>query len=211
MQIMSDRLSKVPLFPLTVNVLPGGILPLQIFEPKYIDMVKACMSNEVGFIVALTKQSKSLKENLIIENFSISTYVEIIDFDLLENGLLGISVKGLHRVEILDIEVQEDGLLIADADIVLEENSSVFKKDFKNIWQVLQQISDHPEVKKMGIQIDFGSSSSVVHSLGNLLPLTSIEKQEILDKKSDRERLEFLDELINKFGGVNNSNQDLQA
>ena len=211
MQIMSDRLSKVPLFPLTVNVLPGGILPLQIFEPKYIDMVKACMSNEVGFIVALTKQSKSLKENLIIENFSISTYVEIIDFDLLENGLLGISVKGLHRVEILDIEVQEDGLLIADADIVLEENSSVFKKDFKNIWQVLQQISDHPEVKKMGIQIDFRSSSSVVHSLGNLLPLTSIEKQEILDKKSDRERLEFLDELINKFGGVNNSNQDLQA
>ena len=211
MQIMSDRLSKVPLFPLTVNVLPGGILPLQIFEPKYIDMVKACMSNEVGFIVALTKQSKSLKENLIIENFSISTYVEIIDFDLLENGLLGISVKGLHRVEILDIEVQEDGLLIADADIVLEENSSVFKKDFKNIWQVLQQISDHPEVKKMGIQIDFRSSSSVVHSLGNLLPLTSIEKQEILDKKSDRERLEFLDELINKFGGGNNSNQDLQA
>jgi len=211
MQIMSDRLSKVPLFPLTVNVLPGGILPLQIFEPKYIDMVKACMSNEVGFIVALTKQSKSLKENLIIENFSISTYVEIIDFDLLENGLLGISVKGLHRVEILDIEVQEDGLLIADADIVLEENSSVFKKDFKNIWQVLQQISDHPEVKKMGIQIDFRSSSSVVHSLGNLLPLTSIEKQEILDKKSDQERLEFLDELINKFGGVNNSNQDLQA
>ena len=211
MQIMSDRLSKVPLFPLTVNVLPGGILPLQIFEPKYIDMVKACMSNEVGFIVALTKQSKSLKENLIIENFSISTYVEIIDFDLLENGLLGISVKGLHRVEILDIELQEDGLLIADADIVLEENSSVFKQDFKNIWQVLHQISDHPEVKKKGIQIDFRSSSSVVHSLGNLLPLTSIEKQEILDKKSDRERLEFLDELINKFGGGNNSNQDLQA
>ena len=206
MQIMSDRLSKVPLFPLTVNVLPGGILPLQIFEPKYIDMVKACMSNEVGFIVALTKQSKSLKENLIIENFSISTYVEIIDFDLLENGLLGISVKGLHRVEILDIELQEDGLLIADVDIVLEENSSVFKQDFKNIWQVLQQISDHPEVKKKGIQIDFRSSSSVVHSLGNLLPLTSIEKQEILDKKSDQERLEFLDELINKFGGVNNSN-----
>ena len=206
MQIMSDRLSKVPLFPLTVNVLPGGILPLQIFEPRYIDMVKACMSNEVGFIVALTKQSKSPKENPIIENFSISTYVEIIDFDLLENGLLGISVKGLHRVEILDIELQEDGLLIANADIVLEENSSVFKQDFKNIWQVLQQISDHPEVKKMGIQIDFSSSSSVVHSLGNLLPLTSIEKQEILDKKSDRERLEFLDELINKFGGVNNSN-----
>ena len=155
MQIMSDRLSKVPLFPLTVNVLPGGILPLQIFEPRYIDMVKACMSNEVGFIVALTKQSKSPKENPIIENFSISTYVEIIDFDLLENGLLGISVKGLHRVEILDIELQEDGLLIADADIVLEENSSVFKKDFKNIWQVLQQISEHPEVKKIGIQIDF--------------------------------------------------------
>ena len=33
-----------PLFPLTINVLPGALLPLQIFEPRYIDMVKTCLS-----------------------------------------------------------------------------------------------------------------------------------------------------------------------
>ena len=38
-----------PIFPLTVNVLPWGYLPLQIFEPRYLDMVKRCMSQEVGF------------------------------------------------------------------------------------------------------------------------------------------------------------------
>ena len=41
------------LFPLSVNVLPGAYLPLQIFEPRYIDMVSECLANSEGFCIVL--------------------------------------------------------------------------------------------------------------------------------------------------------------
>ena len=48
---MEESLSRdLPLFPLNVNVLPGGYLPLQIFEPRYLDMVKNSMSQEIGSV-----------------------------------------------------------------------------------------------------------------------------------------------------------------
>ena len=46
------------LFPLTVNVLPGGYLPLQIFEPRYLDMIKQCLNQESGFCVVLLQPNK---------------------------------------------------------------------------------------------------------------------------------------------------------
>ena len=47
-----------PLFPLTVNVLPGGYLPLQIFEPRYLDMIKESLKQDQGFCVVLLQSNK---------------------------------------------------------------------------------------------------------------------------------------------------------
>jgi len=55
MPIETNLTKELPIFPLTVNVLPGGYLPLQIFEPRYLDMVKSCMSQETGFCVVLLR------------------------------------------------------------------------------------------------------------------------------------------------------------
>ena len=58
-----ESLSRdLPLFPLNVNVLPGGYLPLQIFEPRYLDMVKKSMSQEIGFCVHLIKPTRKNEE-----------------------------------------------------------------------------------------------------------------------------------------------------
>ena len=42
-------MAEIPLFPLPMVLFPGGKLPLQIFEPRYLDMVKNCMREEIGF------------------------------------------------------------------------------------------------------------------------------------------------------------------
>ena len=67
--------------------LPGTIQNLQIFEPRYISMVKDCMKNNHGFVIVFQKSGEG-------NDFEISkkgSYVEIIDFNNLPNGLLGIS------------------------------------------------------------------------------------------------------------------------
>ena len=200
MQKMPDKLIEIPVFPLNTNVLPEGLMPLQIFEPRYIDMVKFCMKSNLGFIVLL-EEYKVIDDKSNPKFSNLGTYVEIIDFDKLDNGLLGITVKGRFRTRILNSHIQDDGLHISDVEKLSEENSSELKDQFRNIWQVLKEISDHPEIKKMRIEIDFSSSSSVIYNLGSLLPLSSSDKQQILEASSDIERLQLLDQLIVKFGG----------
>jgi Lon protease-like protein len=101
--------NNLPIFPLGLVALPGSIQSLQIFEPRYVNMIKSCMSENHGFVIVL--------QNNEIKDFEISkkgTYVEIIDFNNLPNGLLGITVKSENKVSLKNIYELEDGLHIAE-------------------------------------------------------------------------------------------------
>ena len=197
---MEESLSReLPLFPLNVNVLPGGYLPLQIFEPRYLDMVKKSMSQEIGFCVHLIKPTRKNEE---VSFYKKGTYVEIVDFNQLENGLLGITVQGKYRIEVLDENIQEDGLRIGTIFELGEEEESVnLKPSYTNIWNVLEDLSNHPEIKKLHLEIDFNSSSNVAYNLASLLPLTPPEKQTILEAEKNSEKLDFLNQVLKKLGG----------
>jgi Lon protease-like protein len=87
-----------PLFPLSAHILPEGRMALRIFEPRYIRMVKdACRLNE-GFVICMLNSKGQKEDNTHI--FPTGTYCKVIDFDVLEDGLLGITVEGLKCVSI---------------------------------------------------------------------------------------------------------------
>ena len=66
---MTNQETVSPLFPLTINVLPGALLPLQIFEPRYIDMVKSSLSKSEGFCIVLSMQENTPEERSNKYNF----------------------------------------------------------------------------------------------------------------------------------------------
>ena len=87
--IYKELPDMLPIFPLPgVIVLPNGNLPLNIFEPRYIDMVKTCLSKSEGFCIVLSKPDHQ-KNNDLPGHHDIATYVEIIDFDQLDNVCCG--------------------------------------------------------------------------------------------------------------------------
>ena len=192
-----------PLFPLTVNVLPGGYLPLQIFEPRYMDMIKESLSQDQGFCVVLLQSNKiETSAKSLPQHYMVGTYVDIVDFNQLENGLLGITVQGKHRIKVLDRKSRDDNLLIGTVIEITEEQESVsLEPEYDNIWKMLKEISSHPEIQNLKLDIDFKSSSSVVYNLASLLPLTPPERQKILEAQSNIKRLDHLSQLIKKLGG----------
>ena len=201
---VNTKLSReLSIFPLTINILPGGYLPLQIFEPRYLDMVKNCMRQEIGFCVVLLRGSRNqIDSSKLPDHSPIGTYVEIVDFNQLENGLLGITVQGQYRIQILDRRKQEDGLIIADIIEQSEEEESLsLEPQYKNIWRILRDISKHPEIKKLELDIDFNNSSSVAYNLASLLPLTSPERQNILEFQSNFDRFDHLNKIVKQLGG----------
>ena len=104
----SSKNNNFPVFPIGIVVLQGTIQSLQIFEPRYLSMVKDCMSSSSGFVITLSSNNDSGESFM-----SQGTFVEIIDFNQLPNGLLGITVKGSQKVSIKYVEQTETGLHFA--------------------------------------------------------------------------------------------------
>ena len=196
------EINTYPVFPLSINVLPGSYLPLQIFEPRYLDMVKSCLAKEEGFCIALIKQDEKAYSDGLPSLHEVGTYVEIVDFNQLQNGLLGITVKGLNKVRILDRWKQDDELLLAKIS-KLKEFEEDFSEDpsYKEIWSMLIEISNHPEIKKLNLDINLKNAINVSYILGSLLPLTPTEKQTMLELEASTEKLDYLKSIIKKLGG----------
>ncbi|MEC8897702.1 MAG: LON peptidase substrate-binding domain-containing protein, partial [Pseudomonadota bacterium] len=90
---------NVPLFPLNSIILPGGRIPLQLFEPRYIDMLTRCLKEDRGFVVVLLREGAETEARASF--YDMGTYVRIIDFQQLDNGLLGITVEGDCKVSVV--------------------------------------------------------------------------------------------------------------
>ena len=189
---------KIPVFPLGLVVLPGTIQSLQIFEPRYIDMVKSCMKDTSGFVITLQSKSKGDIEYGLIKQ---GTYVEIIDFNNNPNGLLGITVKAINKVEIKDIFQQKDMLHLATikplTDPLVDDQALIAKHP--ELLNILIQLKDHPRIKILPLDIDLTSADSVAYHLGGLIPLNSKEKQTILEAFDASQRMNILSRLINKL------------
>jgi hypothetical protein len=190
--------SKFPVFPLGLVVLPETIQSLQIFEPRYIDMVKNCMQDNSGFVITLQSQSDGDIDFGIVKQ---GTYVEIIDFNNNSNGLLGITVKAINKVSIKDIVQQEDALHIAEVkpliDPLVDDQALIAKHS--ELINILIQLKDHPRIKILPLDIDLTSADSVAYHLGGLIPLSAQEKQSILEAFDASQRMNILSRLITKL------------
>ena len=83
---------RLPLFPMSVHLLPGGILPLRLFEPRYLHMLG--LSQGLGFGLCLLGTRRSDGQMPLL---ALGTRVEVIDFNLLDDETLGITVRGVER------------------------------------------------------------------------------------------------------------------
>jgi len=104
-------LTELALFPLSQVVLPRGRMKLRVFEPRYIRLVREACAGERPFASALLNPYVAQSHSDRI--YSAATLVQVTDFTQLEDGLLGITVEGIQRIEIMQRWQEPDGLHVA--------------------------------------------------------------------------------------------------
>jgi len=188
---------KYPLFPLNTVMFPGSVLPLQIFEQRYLDLIKQCMKQQTGFVTVLISEGKEVGDTPQI--VSTGCYVDIIDWDALSNGLLGISIQAKHRVRLTNSSVRDDGLLLAEAGPVKStiDNNLPLPDAFKPLLEVLKQLLNHPFSAQYKDSIDFNNTADVCYRLSELLPVSNKHKQLLLETESIEQMLDQLALHIN--------------
>lgn len=191
---MNDTIMNVPLFPLNSIVLPKGRIPLQLFEPRYIDMLSRCMREDRGFVVVLLREGAETASKAAF--YDVGTYVRIIDFQQLDNGLLGITVEGERKVSVVRSWQQDDGLNLGDVECLIAEAQSVVPDHYHELPSVLRALFRHPVVGDLGMAVDYEDARDVGWRLTELLPLDKQEKQRLAELQDPLERLDRLLELL---------------
>ena len=193
---MSDK--RLPLFPLKAVLFPGGPLPLRIFEPRYVQMVRDCTANNTEFGVCLIVEGE--ESGVPSTTVQIGTRARITDFYTLEDGLLGITATGGERFEIDGISVQHDGLLLADAIDLAEETDEPVADEHLLLAQVAERLMERVENLYSDVNKTlFESASWVSNRLSELLPFELNEKQMLLEIDTPYERMQKIAELMPRF------------
>lgn len=191
----------IPLFPLRSVLFPGGRLPLQIFEQRYIDLVSHCMRTDSGFGVCLVTQGDEVAKPGSHQKVSrVGVYARIVDWDQLPNGLLGITVEGQRKFSVLDCWPRDDKLLMGSvrwsmADFVGQDVLPLSDEQ-DGLVELLSDLMAHPMIESLGMSTDYQDQRQLGWRLSELLPVPLHQKQKLLEIDDSAERLREIENLI---------------
>jgi Lon protease-like protein len=185
----------IPLFPLNIVLFPEGPLPLRIFEPRYVDMVKRCMREASGFGVVLIRSGGEVGP---VDMFDVGTLASIEDFDQLADGFLGLSCRGSRRFRILSRSVQGDGLNVGEVEWLTPEPAVDVPERHARFSLLLQDVLPQLGEVYTDMPLKLDDAAWVGHRLAEILPIPPSNKQLCLEMDDPLQRLDLLSQFIQK-------------
>ncbi|MEO6172508.1 MAG: LON peptidase substrate-binding domain-containing protein [Arenimonas sp.] len=189
---------ELPLFPLNTVLFPGGVLPLRIFESRYLDMVKDCMRNEHGFGVCMIIQGEEVGNNTA--SAALGCEARIIDFDQTPDGLLAITALGERRFHVEHVKIRNNGLIVGEVSWLSDSAEIAIAPEYFVLSQILQRVLDKAEISFDKKQLE--NADWVSWRLAEWLPLSNLERQELLQESDAHLRLQNLLEKIPNFQSI---------
>ena len=184
---------RIPLFPLRTVLFPQGLLPLRIFETRYLDMIRRVMREDAGFGVVLIRTGGEV--GAVGEMAQVGTWARVADFGQLPDGLLKIVARGERRFRIVAQDIQADGLHVADVQWLDDPAESLGVEEFPELAATLARA-----LAELGDEYPAGRARMedaqwVAGHLGQLLPVPAEVRQRILEADSARQRLQLIEEV----------------
>lgn len=184
----------LPLFPLRTVLFPGGLLPLRIFESRYVDMIGRCMREGMPFgVLCLLEGSESGAARQLAQ---VGSSARIVDFERLEDGLLGILCRGERRFRLLQRHVQADGLHVGEIRWLADPPHTPLAEARRPLGNVLQKVLDEYGDLARHLQPDFADAGWVANRFAELLPLSREAQQRLLEIDDPAARLEAIAPMI---------------
>jgi uncharacterized protein len=187
-------MDDIALFPLKTVLFPGGLLPLRIFETRYVDMVGGCMRQDASFGVVLIVDGNDTSAAVNIAE--VGTAARIVDFQTQPDGLLGLLCRGERRFRVGQRRQQPDGLNRASVEWMQEAPLTPLQPQFAPLAGVLRKVMARLGNIGRFIEPNYEDASWVSHRLAELLPLEPPWQQHLLEIDDPNVRLGLLAPLI---------------
>ncbi len=205
--------NKIPVFPLSNFIIfPRTTVPLNIFEPKYIDMVDDAMKTDR--IIGMIQPKKYNQNNKILYNIGCAG--KITSFNETDDGRYLIVLVGISRFRIVneidnkklyrecsvnfnefksDLEEEKEELKFSDLKLIF--------KDIKSLLNKKGYIINWKDIEKQKLD-------QTINTLSMASPFTLEEKQVLLETLNINERKKKLEEILSTYVVDNFSNKTIQ-
>jgi len=204
---------RLPLFPLKTVLFPGGVLPLRVFEARYMDMVRQCMKTESLFGVVLITKGGEVGAPATTE--TVGTLARIVAWDMPKLGLLHLRAIGGDRFRIEHTEIQTDGLQVADVTPIAADDDLPLPQQHQPCADLLQRIlidvgshrqdndaetSDPVGALPFEPPYHLDSSVWVGNRLSEFIPVPLRARQKLMELQDARSRLELVQRFLLQHG-----------
>src|SRR5215472_1904314 len=195
--------NAVPLFPLKTVLFPGGVLPLKVFEQRYIEMTKACLKDDKPFGVCLLTQGEEVAPSgakTAAEFTPIGTLARIINWDMPQLGILHLRTEGATRFQVQSHSVAEDGLVIGQVTAIAPEPTIALPETYLPLSKLLELLISRVGRENFPTDLALDDASWVSYRLAELLPLPLHIKQSMLEINDCAVRLKALSQFLHQQG-----------
>jgi len=195
--------SELPLFPLSGVLMPYGRMPLQIFEPRYLDLVRDCMKTDSAFGVVWIRRGAEVAQrgSASPQLGDYGTTARIVDWDQLPNGLLGLTIQGGQRFDLGATAVRANGLVVGQVALRPQLEPVAMEPRWQSLLDILHSLETHPHIQRMALQLDYDDAWQVACTLIQLLPLDEALKYQLLGIDSIESLMVELDTILNQISG----------
>tara|TARA_B100000900_G_C20348555_1_gene621326 strand:- start:45 stop:689 length:645 start_codon:yes stop_codon:yes gene_type:complete len=212
---INDFPKEIPVFPLSNFIIfPRTSVPLNIFEPRYIDMINDSMKSNrmIGIIQPKISNDKDIVPNL----YDIGCLGKITSFHETKDGRYLIELKGLIRFKKIqeintnnkyrilevdfrkfseDLNIEDQKLKFSDLELIFRDLKSLFEKKGLIInWKALEK----------------QSLDEVINALSMASPFSLEEKQILLESKDLEIRKQNITEILKTYTHDIYNNNTLQ-
>ena len=193
---------SLALFPLKTVLFPGGLLPLKVFEQRYIEMTKACLREDRPFGVCLITQGEEVATtpgaSPVIA--TVGTLARITDWDMPQQGILHVATRGEGRFQVRTHSLQSSGLMQGEVTPIPAEPANKLAEAFLPLANLLELIAARVGPQNFPAERAYGDASWVGYRLAELLPLPLSIKQSMLEINDADVRLQVLQKFLAQQG-----------
>ncbi|MBM3357558.1 MAG: peptidase S16 [Betaproteobacteria bacterium] len=194
MQVVLDQ--EIFVFPLHTVLFPDGMLPLKVFEQRYIEMTKACLRDDRPFGVCRIKEGHEVGAAALPE--SVGCLATIAQWDMPHPGLFHLVARGGQRFRILQARVAPNDLISARIELIPPDD--VQDKVDEVCRGILQAVIERVGAERFPVPLKLDDAAWVGYRLAELLPLEPAAKQQMLETRDPQVRLARLRAEITRQG-----------
>lgn len=202
---MPQDQSWLPLLPLKTVLFPGGILPLKVFETRYIDMVSECMKNNAPFGVVLIKSGRQV--GAAAEPEAVGSLAHITRWDMPSLNVMMLRTQGGERFRILHTRTLADNRLEARIEMIAADSDRPISAMHVSCARTLKIVIDDIDAKGAEEQGDtfdspfaqpmhFDRAGWVANRWCEILPIPLKARQKLLELEDPQSRLAIIHQYL---------------